>query len=59
MCHRRRHDFLKLGGDEHAGDADQLELGEGNDTRGEEAVDDVDTEEECLGEKAETDVDLD
>ena len=36
-------------GDEHADDTDELELCEGNNTLGEEAVDDVDGDPESLG----------
>ncbi len=52
-------DLFDLGSDEHAGDPDELELGEGDDALGEEAVDDVDAEEQRLGQQAEAGVYLD
>ncbi len=51
--------LLHLRGNEHARDPHELQLREGNHTRGEEAVNDVNTEEQGLWQEAETRVDLD
>ena len=42
-------DLLVLGGDEHGGHADQLELDQRDDPGGQEPVDDVDGDPERLG----------
>jgi hypothetical protein len=55
---RRSHDLLVLGSDEHRGDTDELELDEGDDSEGEESVDDVDGDPERLGSHLVSDVDL-
>ena len=49
VCGTWSNDFLNLRGDEHACNADELELGQRYDTLGEEAVDDVDAQEQGLG----------
>ena len=50
VTRRRRNDFFELRSDEHARDPDELKLGEGNDARRKEAVDDVDAKEQRLRE---------
>lgn len=59
VLRRGRDDLFDLGSDEHARDPDELEFGEGDNARGEEAVNDVDREEKGLWEKTEAHVDLD
>jgi hypothetical protein len=50
--------FFVFGCDEEAREADELELGGGDEARGEEAVGEVGAEEERFGEEAEAAVDL-
>lgn len=56
---RGAHDLLVLGRDEEGRDADELELDERHDAHRQEPVDDVDGEEDRLGQEAELGVDLD
>lgn len=51
-------DLFVLGGNEHGSDADQLEVIELHHLFGEEAIDNVDSEEKGLGKKVEAGVDL-
>lgn len=55
----RAHHFLVLGSDEEGGNSDELKFNEGDDTGGEEAIDDVGREEDGFGEEAEFGVNLD
>jgi hypothetical protein len=52
------HDLLVLGGDEHGGDTDELELDKRDDAVREETVDEVDGDPEGFGEHVVTHVDL-
>ena len=47
--HGGRNNFLDLRGDEEAGDADELQLGEGDYSRRQEAVNNIYTQEERFG----------
>lgn len=58
MSDGRADDFLVLGSHEETGDADQLEFLERDDANGEESINEVGSDEQCLGEQAEFRVDL-
>lgn len=59
VTHLRGVDLLVLGGDEHGGTADQLELGAGDSATLEESIDDVDGQVKRLFAELELEVDLD
>ena len=54
----RADDFFVLGSDKQGGETDELELDEGDDASGEEAVDEVSRDEEGFGQEAEFGVNL-
>lgn len=55
----RGQDFLVLGRNKHGGNTNQLDAIELNDLLRQEAINDVDGQEQCLGQKVEASVDLD